>query len=275
LQRALGEADRVVTISRYTEENLVQLGVDQSRIAMIYPGVDLEAFYPDPAAGRAVRARHRLSDRQPVLLTVARLIPRKGNDRVIEALPAMLERVPDLVYLIVGTGPGENWLRAYAQEKGVADRVIFAGRVSDEELSAYYNAANVFIMPNRKEGADVEGFGIVFLEANACGKPVIGGRSGGAVDAVAHGESGYLVDPCSPPDIAEAAIRLLTDPGLAERMGERGRERAQREFSWERTARQAHTLTAEVAATTRARCMALIHPTRLARSCRPFLVQRL
>ncbi len=144
----------------------------------------------------------------------------------------------------------------------------------DEELSAYYNAADVFVMPNREEGTDVEGFGIVFLEANACSKPVIGGRSGGAVDAIADGESGYLVDPSSPQAIAEAASRLLTDPALARRMGEAGRERARREFSWERAARQVHTLTAEVAAATRGSRMAPAHPARLARSCH-FFMQRL
>ena len=109
------------------------------------------------------------------------------HDKIIEALPAILEQVPDVVYLIVGTGREEERLRVYAQEKGVADRVIFAGHVPDEELPAYYNAADVFIMPNREEGTNVEGFGIVFLEANACGIPVIGGRSGGTVDAIADG----------------------------------------------------------------------------------------
>jgi len=273
-QWTLREADRIVTISEYTKGQLVQLGVDPSKIEMIYPGVNSEAFHPNLTAGRAIRARHRLSDGQPVLLTVARLIPRKGHDKVIEALPAILEQVPDVVYLIVGTGPGEDWLRARAQEKGVADRVVFAGRVSDEELPACYNAANVFIMPNREEGTDVEGFGIVFLEANACGKPVIGGRSGGAADAIADGESGYLVDPCSPSDIAQAAIRLLTDPTLAERMGEQGRKWVQREFSWERAARQVRELTAEVVAAARVRKSAWTCPVRMARSCR-FFLQRL
>jgi phosphatidylinositol alpha-1,6-mannosyltransferase len=273
-QRVLREADRIVTISEYTKGKLVQLGVDPSKITMIFPGVDLEAFHPDPTAGRAIRARHRLLDGQPVLLTVARLIPRKGHDKVIETLPVILEQVPDVVYLIVGTGPEEDRLRAHAQEEGVADSVIFVRHVPDEELPAYYNAADVFIMPNREEGTDVEGFGIVFLEANACSKPVIGGRSGGAVDAIADGESGYLIDPYSPQAIAEAAIRLLTDPALARRMGESGRELAQRKFSWERTARQVEALTAEVSAATRGRRAVLAHPARLARSCH-FFLQRL
>lgn len=273
-QRALNEADRIVTISQYTGEQLVQLGVDPSKIVMVYPGVDTKVFRPDPAAGQTIRARHGLSEDQPVLLTVARLIPRKGHDQVIAALPAISEQSPDVVYLIVGTGPAEDWLRTHAQEKGVADRVILAGHVPDEELADYYNAADVFIMPNRESGTDIEGFGIVFLEANACGKPVVGGRSGGAVDAIADGKSGFLVNPHSPQDIAEAVIRLLADPSLARRMGEQGRVRAQQEFTWKRAARQVQALTAEVTAATEGKRLALVRPSQLACSFRLFL-QRL
>ncbi|MBC7249630.1 MAG: glycosyltransferase family 4 protein [Anaerolineae bacterium] len=273
-QRTLQEADRIVTISNYTKDKLVKLGVDPTRIVMIYPGVDLGVFHPDPAAGQAARLRHGLSDEQLVLLTVARLVPRKGHDKVIEALPAILERVPDVVYLIVGTGPGVDCLRTHAQEKGVADRVIFVGQVPDEDLPAYYNAADVFIMPNREEGTDVEGFGIVFLEANACAKPVIGGRSGGTVDAVADGETGYLVDPFSPEAVAEAAVHLLTDPALARRMGERGQKRVQQGFSWDRAVRQVRELTIEVAAAAKEERVTLAHPARLAHSLGLFL-QRL
>lgn len=270
-QRVLRGAERIVTISDYTKKRLVQLGVSPSKIVMIYPGVDSEAFHPDPAAGRAIRDCYGLFDGQPVLLTVARLIRRKGHDKVIEALPSILRQIPDAVYLIVGTGPEADRLRAYAQQQGVADRVIFAGRVPDEDLPAHYNAADVFIMPNREEGTNVEGFGIVFLEANACGKPVIGGCSGGAVDAIADGETGYLVNPSSPIDIAEAVVRLLAAPALARRMGVQGRERAQQRFSWERAARQVRQLTAEIAAAGGARRSALACWIQTARSWRFFL----
>ena len=272
-RRALVEADRVVTISRHTRQELVRLGVDPARIVVVYPGVDADRFRPDLEAGRRVRALYDLGER-PVLLTVARLVPRKGHDRVLEALPLILQRVPEAVYVIVGSGPDEERLRGLAHAHGVAERVIFAVTVSDEDLPAYYNGADLLVMPNREEGGDVEGFGIVFLEANGCGKPVIGGRSGGAVDAIADGESGYLVDPYSPQAIAEAVMRLLTDPVLARRMGEAGRERAQREFSWEQAARQVEALTAEVAAETRGTRVSSVHPARLAHSCRLFM-QRL
>jgi phosphatidylinositol alpha-1,6-mannosyltransferase len=274
---ALESADRVVTISQYTKEKLVELKVDPSNVEIVYPGVDSAMFRPDPAMRRRIRARHGIADYQRVLLTVARLTPgegatlRKGHDKVIEALPEIVARVPDVVYLIVGTGPAEGQLRARSQERGVADQVIFAGYVPDEDLPAYYNAADVFIMPNREEGINVEGFGIVFLEANACGKPVIGGRSGGTVDAIADGESGYLVDPYDPSDIAESAIRLLTDPALAKHMGKVGRRRALETFSWERAARQVNALTNDVASASGDRRTSLVHPVRLARSCRFFL----
>jgi len=273
-QQTLQEADRVVTISQYTRGELIRLGVDPARIVMVYPGVDATCFQPDGEARQRIRARHDLSDR-PVLLTVARLIPRKGHDQVIEAMPLILSQVPEAVYLIVGSGPAEEHLRTLAQSRGVAERVIFVGAVSDEDLPAYYNAADLFLMPNREEGGDVEGFGIVFLEANACNKPVIGGRSGGTVDAVADGETGYLVDPYSPEAIAEAAICLLTDPTLARRMGERGRERVQREFSWERAAQQVQKLTAEVATEARSRRGVWAHPRWVVRLCSFFLQQRL
>jgi phosphatidylinositol alpha-1,6-mannosyltransferase len=276
-ERALAEADRIVTISDYTRGKLGELGIDPHRIQIAPPGVDLDTFRPDDDAGRRIRARHGIAVDRPVMLTVARLTPgkrhvlRKGHDMVIDALPAISARLPDVTYLIVGTGSEEARLQALVREKGLSERVIFAGRVPDEDLPAYYNAADIFIMPNREEGTNVEGFGIVFLEANACGKPVIGGRSGGTVDAVADGESGYLVDPRDASEITQATIRLLTDPVLARRMGRAGRERAQREFCWDSTAQQVYALTKEIAATSGAETARLVNPGELTRSIGFFL----
>jgi len=272
-RQVLVEADRVVTISRYTRQELTRMGVDPARIVIVYPGVDTARFRLDLEAGRRIRALYNL-EKRPVLLTVARLVPRKGHDRVIEALPTVLQRVPEAVYVIVGSGPDEERLRRLAESQGVKDRVIFAGAVSDKDLPAWYSAADLLVMPNREEEGDVEGFGIVFLEANACGKPVIGGCSGGTVDAVIDGETGYLVNPCDPEDIAEAAIRLLTDLTLAHRMGERGRERVQKDFSWRRAARQVQGLTAEVVAAAREKRSLWAYTTQIAHSCR-FFLQRL
>lgn len=234
-ERTLREAATVITISRYARQLLVEKGVEPSRIAIIPPGVDVERFHPDPAAGEAVRRRYQLGD-GPLLLTVARLTPRKGHDLVLRALPALRRQFPDLHYAIVGVGADAPRLHRLIAELGLIDVVRLIGAVEDAALPGWYNAADVMVMPNRMEGSDVEGFGIVFLEAAACGKPVIGGRSGGTDDAVLDGRTGYLVDPTSIADLVAAAARLLADSALARAMGEAGRIRVEREFTWRRSA---------------------------------------
>ncbi|MCK4262075.1 glycosyltransferase, partial [bacterium] len=201
---------------------------------VIPPGVDSLRFRPDLDAD-AVLKKHHLFGRQ-VILTVSHLVRRKGHANVIRALPRVLEKVPEAIYLIVGRGPEDDNLRKLAQTLGILDRVVFAGFVSNEEIPLYYNVCQVFIMPSYeiKEEGDVEGFGIVFLEANACGKPVIGGRSGGVVDAVVDGETGLLVDPLNTEEISVALVKLLYDESLAERLGQRGRKRVEKELSWEK-----------------------------------------
>ncbi|NLB96282.1 MAG: glycosyltransferase, partial [Armatimonadetes bacterium] len=186
---------------------------------------------------------------RPVLVTVSRLLERKGHDVVLRALPRIAAAVPEVAYLVAGTGPREPVLRRLAGELGVAERVVFAGRVPDEELADYYGAADVFIHPNRElPNGDVEGFGIVFLEANAAGKPVIGGNSGGTPDAVVDGVTGFLIDPNDVDAVADAAIRLLTDRDLARKLGEQGRERARTEFTWERAVERLRALNRKVVA---------------------------
>lgn len=233
----LGEAERVVAISRATARLAVRLGARPDRIVLVPPGVDVGVYHPDPEAGARVRQRHGLDDRR-VILTLGRLVARKGHDLVIRALPRVLEAVPDVVYLIAGDGPDRERLETLARELGVAGRLVFAGRVPDEEVVAYYNAADVLAMPSREEPekGDVEGFGIVFLEANACGKPVVGGRSGGVMDAVSDGVTGFLVDPQDPAELASRLVELLQDPDLARRMGKAGRVRAERDFTWDLSA---------------------------------------
>jgi phosphatidylinositol alpha-1,6-mannosyltransferase len=165
-------------------------------------------------------------------------MPRKGQDVLIRALPAVQTRVPDAALLLVGGGPARGSLQRLASSKGVAGSVVFTGSVSWSALPAYYGAGDVFAMPcrSRMGGLDVEGLGIVFLEAAACGLPVIAGDSGGAPDAVADGATGQLVDGRSVPKVAEAVADLLSDPDRAEAMGARGREWVQREWSWDATA---------------------------------------
>jgi phosphatidylinositol alpha-1,6-mannosyltransferase len=178
-----------------------------------------------------------LADRD-VLLTVSRLAPRKGHDVVIRALPTIVDAHPDTVYLIAGDGGQRASLEALAKRVGVAEHVVFLGYVPDADLPDLYATADLFVMPNRKEGSSVEGFGIVFLEANATGTPVIGGNSGGVPDAVADGVSGRLVDPASVEDVAGRVVELLSDRETLERLGRGGYERVLAEFTWEHASQE-------------------------------------
>lgn len=231
---ALRFANRVLATSRYTAGLAEKAGADPERIKVVWPGCDSDFFQPkvvsDDLRRKLLGARHR--DR--VILTVGNLVSRKGQDMVIRALPALCRRVPDLVYLIAGEGPYRGELEKIASDVGVRDRVVFAGRVLDQDLPDLYSLCEVFVMASREriEENDVEGFGLVLLEANACGKPVVGGRSGGVPDALADGVSGLLVDPSNPEEITEVLTRLLTDHDLAKRLGAQGRARVVEEFQW-------------------------------------------
>jgi phosphatidylinositol alpha-1,6-mannosyltransferase len=192
-------------------------------------GTDPERFRPLDAG--AARRRLGLGD-GPLLLTVGRLVPRKGIDTTLRALPTVLDAVPDLTYLVVGTGPDRARLDALATTLGVRDHVQFEGHVPADDLPHYYGAADLFVMPSREAPPDVEGFGIVFLEAGACGLPVVGARTGGIPDAVRDGETGLLVPPSSPAALAEALTHVLTAPDVAARLGAAARQRVEQEASW-------------------------------------------
>jgi phosphatidylinositol alpha-1,6-mannosyltransferase len=227
-RRALREPAGILSISARTTELVVQAGSPPERVHVTYCGVDAERHTPQPAP----QLRRELAGDGPLLLSVARLVRRKGIDTVLSSLPAVLARVPELTYVVVGDGPDRQRLIALAEQLGVSGRVRFLTRVPGD-LSEYYNACDLIVMPTREEPGDVEGFGIVFLEANACGKPVIGARAGGVVDAVADGESGLLVPPSDPVALADAIVSLLADPARAAEMGRRGRERVLANFTWE------------------------------------------
>lgn len=234
-----GRASAVLSNSHNTARSLARVGVRPERILVAHPGVDADRFRPD-VDGSAVRDRHARPD-ETLLLSVGRLQSRKGQDRVIEAM-ARLDRA-DVRYLIAGTGEEEDRLRRLAADCGVADRVTFLGKVADADLPAHYAACDVFLLPNRQEGADIEGFGIVFLEAQATARPVIAGRSGGAPEAVADGETALLVGGDDVEELAGTLARLLDDAELRARLGAAGRRRAAHEFGWDRTAavaREAH-----------------------------------
>jgi len=231
---SLREAQVVMANSRYTAGLLEELGVPAARIRVIHPGCDPDDFRPvelDPAT------RHRLLEgRVPqfTLLTVGNLVMRKGHDLAIKAVARLRESIPGLLYIIAGAGPHEHELRCLANQLGVADCILFKGRVPEDELAAIYAASDVFLMPSRLLLADddVEGFGIVFLEASACGRAVIGGMSGGIADAVVHGKTGLLVDPGDVTALQEAILRLWRDPELRGKLGAAGRQRVLSELTW-------------------------------------------
>ena len=229
---ALDQAQAIIVNSEHTRQGYLQRGGRSPRIVRIAPGVDVSHFAPRSDCNQVVKTCGLEGHR--VLLTVGRLVERKGHDTVIRALPEILRQVPTALYLIVGTGPEESRLKDLAHELGVEDQVVFVGYVPDGELPAYYNACDLFVMPSReiKRREGVEGFGIVFLEASACGKPVIGGRSGGVNEAIADGVSGLLVDPLDAKALADAVVGLLLDPDRARCMGIQGRKRVEEQFDW-------------------------------------------
>ncbi len=233
-------ADAVIANSNATMDLLVELGVERGRIAMIRPGVDVERFGPQ-VNGERIRAKLGVGS-SPLILSVGRLQPRKGFDRVIEALPTVARGVADVQYAIVGRGGDEARLRRLAFEHNVADRVHFAGGVSDDALPEWYAACDVFAMPNRDIEGDTEGFGMVYLEAAASGKGVLAGRDGGTGSAVLDGETGIRVDGHSVVAVAAALSRLLTRHDLAEAMGRQGRDRVCRELTWQQVARRTRQL---------------------------------
>ena len=230
---ALRKADGVIAVSRFTRSRLIEIGVGAGRIELIPNGVDLGRFTPGERDPEIVD-RYGLRGKR-VLLTVGRLEERKGHATVLRALPQILRSCPDAIYAVVGTGDGlpDLGLDALARKLGISDHVVFAGQAPPERLCAFYRSCDLFVMPNRTlPNGDTEGFGLVFLEAAACGKPVIGGRDGGVPDAVVDGETGILVNGASAEEFADAAVRLLTDPDLAARLGSQGFRRAQ-EMSWD------------------------------------------
>jgi phosphatidylinositol alpha-1,6-mannosyltransferase len=172
------------------------------------------------------------------VVCVSRLVPRKGQDVLIRALPQILREVPEAVLLIVGDGPYRSSLEKLVDSTGVREAVRFSGPVPWERLPAYFDAGNVFAMPcrTRRRGLDVEGLGIVYLEASATGLPVVAGRSGGAPDAVLDGETGLVVDGRSVHEVATIVAGLLADPERARAMGEKGRAWVEREWHWDTVA---------------------------------------
>lgn len=235
LLHRIGETNDVVTyLGEYTRSQIARAlsPAAAARMVQLTPGVDTEAFNPS-VDGRPVRAMHGLGDR-PVIVCVSRLVKRKGQDMLIRAVPLVQRSVPDAAVLLVGDGPMRERLVQIAAELGVAKDVVFAGAKPWAELPPYFGAGDVFCMPTRtrKLGLEVEGLGIVYLEASATGLPVVAGRSGGAPDAVRDGETGVIVDGSRPESVATAIATLLLDRATAYQWGTAGRAWVEGAWQW-------------------------------------------
>jgi phosphatidyl-myo-inositol dimannoside synthase len=236
--RVLGGARLVIANSLNSKELLAdRWNVDEKKMCVLNPGADMDEFKP---ASRDEAARQALGwSGRSVVLTVGRLQRRKGQDMFIRALPAIRQRVPDVLYSIVGDGDDRECLRRLAVETGVADCVQFRGEPADAELVRCYQQCDLFVLPNRTVDGDIEGFGMVLVEAQACGKPVIAGASGGTRETMIVGETGVIVDCTSPTPLSDAVNELLSDRRRLESMGRAGREWAAREFDWQRLSSKA------------------------------------
>ncbi|MEV4541098.1 glycosyltransferase family 4 protein [Micromonospora echinaurantiaca] len=237
--RRIGRGVDVTTyLGEYTRVRLDRALHGLTELRRLAPGVDVDTYHPS-VDGEPVRVRLGLADR-PVVVCVSRLVPRKGQDMLIRAMPEIRRRVPDAALLVVGGGPYRATLQKLARQTGVERDVVFTGSVPTAELPAHYAAGDVYAMPcrTRNRGLDVEGLGIVYLEASATGLPVVAGDSGGAPDAVREGETGYVVRGRDVAQLADRVARLLADRDLARQLGAAGRAWVEREWRWETQAQR-------------------------------------
>ena len=226
--------DAITYLGDYTKGEISKAlsEADAEKLVQIAPGIDVEHFVPTDSSD--LRAELGLSDRS-VIISVGRLVHRKGQDKLIAALPAIKIAVPNVHLVLVGVGPHQDYLQKLAFKLNVSDCVTFIGRINYAELPKYIGLGDIFAMPSRSRffGLEVEGLGIVYLEASACGLPVVGGKSGGAPDAVLVGETGVVVDGTKPSEIADACIELLSNPELCALMGANGRTWIIENWRWE------------------------------------------
>lgn len=241
MRRVIRSADYLIANSRNTARVLRDgWGLSEEKVKILNPGVDLERFVP-AARDEAVRAELDWGDR-PVVMTVGRLQRRKGQDQLIRALPRIRQAVPDVLYAIVGDGADREYLQQLIVEHDVADHVQMLGEIDDEQMIQCYQQCDLFALPNRDVDGDFEGFGMVLLEAQACGRPVLAGDSGGTSETMRVGETGRIV-PCDHPDpLADAVGELLSDEELRQKMGRAARSWVTARFGWESLSRQAESL---------------------------------
>ncbi|HEY7314591.1 MAG TPA: glycosyltransferase family 4 protein [Gemmataceae bacterium] len=241
VRRVLHNAEFLIANSRNTERVLRdEWGLSAERVRVLHPGVDTDYFSP-AGRDRAIRERLGWGDR-PVILTVGRLQKRKGHDVMIRALSAVRRAVPDVLYVVAGDGEERPALDALTASEGAVDHVQFLGEISDADLLSCYRQCDLFALPNRQVGQDIEGFGMVLLEAQACGKPVVAGASGGTAETMRIPETGRVVCCDGPDELAALVSDLLSDRRRLEQMGQAAREWVVSRFDWEVLTRQAEQL---------------------------------
>jgi phosphatidyl-myo-inositol dimannoside synthase len=247
LRRVAGDLRLLTAVSHWSAARVARTVRGRCPVELLPAGVAAGVYHP-AVDGAEVRARHRLGS-APVCVCVSRLVPRKGQDRLIQAWPQVTARVPAARLLLVGGGPYQRRLRRLAAASPVADRIHLTGEVPWADLPAHYAAGDVFAMPCRTRwlGLDLEALGVVFLEAAAAGLPAVAGRSGGAPETVEEGVTGTVVDGRRPGPVGRAVAELLADPERAAAMGAAGRRRVEAEFSWEAVVARLETLLDEAA----------------------------
>lgn len=226
--------DAITYLGEYTKSEISKAfsKTEVTKLVQIAPGIDVEHFVPTDSS--KLRAELGLADKS-VIISVGRLVHRKGQDKLIAALPAIKVEVPNVHLVLIGVGPHQDYLEKLASKLNVSDCITFIGRINYAELPTYICLGDIFAMPSRSRffGLEVEGLGIVYLEASACGLPVVGGKSGGAPDAVLIGETGLVVDGTKPAEIASACIELLNNPELCALMGAAGRAWIIENWRWD------------------------------------------
>ncbi|MGO9444361.1 MAG: glycosyltransferase family 4 protein [Thiobacillaceae bacterium] len=238
---ALRHADRLIANSEYTRDTLLNMGVDPRRITIVYPGVDVSIFRPGLGVN-GLRAGVGMKPDEKLVFSVGRLSRRKGFDQMIRCIARLHAEGMPVHYVIAGIGEDGDYLDELIEQHHLQRVVHRVGSISEADLPRWLNACDVFAMPNREINGDNEGFGMVFIEAAACGKPVLTGRAGGTGAAVVDGVTGVRVDGDSVEAIASALRALLNDGDLCKVLGEAGLKRAQAEFAWERVAEKTRNL---------------------------------
>ena len=237
-------ADRVIAANEFARQNLLRIGVKDTSIYKITPGVDCERFAPSSPRQDLIRQLHL--NGKTVLLSVGRLVPHKGHSVILTALAKLSNWPGDYHYIIVGEGPSKPALMSLVRDLKLSGKVTFIGKVPETELADFYRLSDLFVLANREVKGEMEGFGMVFLEANAAGKPVLGGRTGGTSEAVIENSTGILVDPENVDEVVKALELLLSNIELRRRLGEAGRRRAVVDFSWSDRAHNLRQICLEV-----------------------------